>query len=104
MSKSRISSRFQQPVVAGGARAALVVFADQLGPEHPHHELIDGRKLLHELPWVLALAQALPDDRLQLVVRLGGAMMIVVGLLLVTGWWERIVQYLQLQAVGWVPV
>ncbi len=31
-------------------------------------------------------------------------MMIVVGLLLVTGWWERIVQYLQLQAVGWVPV
>ena len=34
-----------------------------------------------------------------LVVRLGGAMMIVVGLLLVTGWWDRIVQWLQLQVV-----
>jgi cytochrome c-type biogenesis protein len=34
-----------------------------------------------------------------LVVRLGGAMMIVVGLLLVSGWWDRIVQWLQLQVV-----
>ncbi|MCW2737023.1 cytochrome c biogenesis protein CcdA [Nocardioides sp.] len=34
-----------------------------------------------------------------LVMRIGGAMMIVVGLLLVTGWWDRIVQWLQLQVV-----
>jgi cytochrome c-type biogenesis protein len=34
-----------------------------------------------------------------LVMRLGGAMMIVVGILLVTGWWDRLVQWLQLQAV-----
>ena len=34
-----------------------------------------------------------------LVVRLGGLMMVVVGILLVTGWWDRIVQWLQLQVV-----
>jgi cytochrome c-type biogenesis protein len=34
-----------------------------------------------------------------LVVRLGGVMMILVGVLLVTGWWDRIVQWLQLQVV-----
>jgi cytochrome c-type biogenesis protein len=34
-----------------------------------------------------------------LVMRVGGAMMIVVGILLVTGWWDRIVQWLQLQVV-----
>ena len=34
-----------------------------------------------------------------LIVRLGGVMMIVVGILLVTGWWDRIVQWLQLQVV-----
>ena len=34
-----------------------------------------------------------------LVMRIGGAMMIVVGLLLVTGWWDRLVQWLQLQVV-----
>ena len=34
-----------------------------------------------------------------LIVRLGGVMMIVVGVLLVTGWWDRIVQWLQLQVV-----
>ena len=30
-----------------------------------------------------------------LVMRLGGAMMVLVGLLLVSGWWDRIVQWLQ---------
>lgn len=35
-----------------------------------------------------------------LVMRLGGAMMIVVGLLLVTGWWERLVQSLQGAVLG----
>lgn len=30
-----------------------------------------------------------------LVMRLGGAMMVIVGLLLVSGWWDRIVQWLQ---------
>ena len=42
----------------------------------------------------------------QLIVRLGGVMMIVVGILLVTGWWDRLVQWLQLQVVQgfWVPV
>jgi cytochrome c-type biogenesis protein len=40
-----------------------------------------------------------------LVMRLGGAMMIVVGLLLVSGWWERITQWLQGAVLGfWVPV
>lgn len=34
-----------------------------------------------------------------LVMRLGGAMMIFVGILLVSGWWDRIVQWLQLQVV-----
>jgi cytochrome c-type biogenesis protein len=34
-----------------------------------------------------------------LVVRRGGVMMIFVGILLVTGWWDRIVQWLQLQVV-----
>ncbi|WP_299932793.1 cytochrome c biogenesis protein CcdA [uncultured Nocardioides sp.] len=34
-----------------------------------------------------------------LVMRLGGAMMILVGVLLVTGWWDRMVQWLQLQVV-----
>lgn len=34
-----------------------------------------------------------------LVMRIGGAMMIVVGLLLVSGWWDRLVQWLQLQVV-----
>jgi cytochrome c-type biogenesis protein len=40
-----------------------------------------------------------------LVMRLGGAMMIVVGLLLVSGWWERLTQWLQGAVLGfWVPV
>lgn len=34
-----------------------------------------------------------------LIMRLGGAMLVVVGLLLVTGWWDGIVQWLQLQLV-----
>ncbi len=34
-----------------------------------------------------------------LVMRLGGAMMVFVGILLVSGWWDRIVQWLQLQVV-----
>lgn len=39
--------------------------------------------------------------RHQLVVmRLGGAMLVVVGLLLVTGWWDWIVQWLQVRLVG----
>lgn len=38
--------------------------------------------------------------RQQLVMRIGGAMLVVVGLLLVTGWWDWIVQWLQLQLVG----
>lgn len=33
------------------------------------------------------------------VVRLGGVMMIAVGVLLVTGWWDVLVQWLQLQVV-----
>jgi cytochrome c-type biogenesis protein len=40
-----------------------------------------------------------------LVMRLGGAMMIVIGLLLVTGWWDRLAQALQGAVLGfWVPV
>lgn len=35
----------------------------------------------------------------QLIVRLGGVMMIAVGILLVTGWWDVLVQWLQLKAV-----
>lgn len=35
----------------------------------------------------------------QLIVRLGGVMMIAVGVLLVTGWWDVLVQWLQLQLV-----
>ena len=38
--------------------------------------------------------------RQQLVMRLGGAMLVVVGLLLVTGWWDWMVQWLQIQLVG----
>jgi cytochrome c-type biogenesis protein len=34
-----------------------------------------------------------------LIMRIGGLMMIVVGVLLVTGWWDHIVQWLQLQVV-----
>lgn len=34
-----------------------------------------------------------------LIVRLGGVMMIAVGLLLVTGWWDVLVQWLQLQVI-----
>jgi cytochrome c-type biogenesis protein len=34
------------------------------------------------------------------IMRFGGAMMIAVGLLLVTGWWERLVQTLQATVVG----
>ena len=40
-----------------------------------------------------------------LVVRLGGVMMIVVGVLLLSGWWELLVQQLQGALLGWwVPV
>ena len=40
-----------------------------------------------------------------LVMRLGGAMMIVIGLLLVSGWWDRLAQALQGAVLGfWVPV
>ena len=41
-----------------------------------------------------------------LVMRLGGAMMIVVGLLLVTGWWDRLAQArCRVAVLGfWVPV
>ena len=35
-----------------------------------------------------------------LVMRVGGAMLVVVGVLLVTGWWDWIVQWLQIQLVG----
>ncbi len=38
--------------------------------------------------------------RQQLVMRVGGAMLILVGILLVTGWWDWMVQWLQLQLVG----
>ncbi|MGA8845923.1 MAG: cytochrome c biogenesis protein CcdA [Nocardioides sp.] len=38
--------------------------------------------------------------RQQLVMRVGGAMLVVVGILLVTGWWDWMVQWLQLQLVG----
>ena len=34
-----------------------------------------------------------------LIMRIGGLMMVLVGILLVTGWWDRIVQWLQLQVV-----
>ncbi|MAS54907.1 cytochrome c biogenesis protein CcdA [Nocardioides sp.] len=37
--------------------------------------------------------------RQQLVMLIGGAMLVVVGVLLVTGWWDWIVQWLQLQLV-----
>jgi cytochrome c-type biogenesis protein len=33
------------------------------------------------------------------IVRAGGVMMVLVGILLVSGWWDRIVQWLQLQVV-----
>ncbi len=36
----------------------------------------------------------------QLVVRIGGAMLVVVGLLLVTGAWDQVVQWLQVRLVG----
>lgn len=36
----------------------------------------------------------------QWVTRIGGAMLVVVGLLLVTGWWDWAVQWLQLHLVG----
>ncbi|SEC32161.1 cytochrome c-type biogenesis protein [Nocardioides exalbidus] len=40
-----------------------------------------------------------------LIMRLGGVMMVAVGLLLVTGWWERIVQSLQASVLGfWTPL
>ena len=39
-----------------------------------------------------------------LVMRLGGAMMVVVGLLLVTGWWERLVQSMQGAVLGFGTV
>lgn len=38
--------------------------------------------------------------RQQLVMRIGGAMLVIVGVLLVTGWWDWMVQWLQLQLVG----
>jgi len=34
------------------------------------------------------------------VMRFGGAMLVIVGVLLATGWWDWIVQWLQLQLVG----
>jgi cytochrome c-type biogenesis protein len=50
-------------------------------------------------------AFAVVRRRQVLVMRLGGAMMIVVGLLLVSGWWERLTQWLQGAVLGfWVPV
>ena len=54
----------------------------------------------------MTVAFAVVRRHQQLIVRLGGVMMIVVGILLVTGWWDRIVQWLQLQVVQgfWVPV
>ncbi len=36
----------------------------------------------------------------QLIMRIGGAMLVVVGVLLVTGWWDWIVQWMQLRLVG----
>jgi cytochrome c-type biogenesis protein len=38
--------------------------------------------------------------RQQLIMRIGGAMLVLVGILLVTGWWDWIVQWLQIQLVG----
>lgn len=38
----------------------------------------------------------------QLVMRLGGAMLVVIGLLLVTGWWDWAVQWLQVRVVDGV--
>jgi cytochrome c-type biogenesis protein len=49
-------------------------------------------RTLNALGWV--------RRRQQLIMRLGGAMLIVVGLLLVTGWWDWIVQWLQIQLVS----
>jgi cytochrome c-type biogenesis protein len=34
------------------------------------------------------------------VTRAGGVMLVVVGLAMVTGWWDWAVQWLQLQVVG----
>jgi cytochrome c-type biogenesis protein len=40
-----------------------------------------------------------------LIMRFGGLMMIAVGLLLVSGWWERLVQSLQSVVLGfWTPL
>lgn len=40
----------------------------------------------------------------QLIVRIGGVMMIAVGILLVTGWWDVLVQWLQAQVIdGFEP-
>jgi len=36
----------------------------------------------------------------QLIVRMGGVMMIAVGILLVTGWWDVLVQWLQAQVIN----
>jgi cytochrome c-type biogenesis protein len=34
------------------------------------------------------------------VTRIGGLMLVVVGLLLLTGWWDQMVQWLQLHLVN----
>ena len=53
--------------------------------------------ILAAVAWRRALgAVALSDGTSSRVTRAGGVMLVVVGLLLLTGWWDQAVQWLQL--------
>jgi cytochrome c-type biogenesis protein len=78
---------------ATAGRGALLSFVYALGLGIPF--IIAGlayRRTLGALAWVRRHQAA--------VMRAGGLMLVVVGLLLVTGWWDQIVSWIQIQLVN----
>jgi cytochrome c-type biogenesis protein len=78
---------------ATASRGALLSVAYALGLGIPF--IIAGlayRRTLGALAWVRRHQAA--------VMRIGGLMLVAVGLLLVTGWWDQIVSWLQIQLVN----
>jgi cytochrome c-type biogenesis protein len=73
---------------ASPARGAVLAFAYAIGPGLPF--LVVGVGLRRGLG-----ALRLVRRRSVLVERVGGAMLLVVGVLLVTGWWDRLIAQLQ---------
>ena len=61
----------QNPIIASRSRSTTAIGANAVSAQGPHDQLVNGRQLAHEIPWVFAVAAARHNDGVQLVVRFG---------------------------------